>query len=150
MLKTQTVGAALLLLAGCAAPAPQPESPPAAADTDWAHAQPVSVRLSDFMFTPDHLVFPLGRPVRLTLVNDGSGRHDFSAPEFFATAALRGETRKPAAGKIAVDAGQTVEIDFVPSKVGSYKLDCTELLHAMFGMTGSITVAVATPELPGR
>ena len=136
---------AMLFLAACASP---PLAGPAvhqsaSADTDWDHAQTLAVRLTDFSFTPEHLTFQAGRPMRLTLVNDGSGKHDFSAPAFFAAAAFRVGSDAPAGGKIALKEKQTAEIDLVPMAAGKYPLECTEFLHAMFGMTGDIEVAAA-------
>ena len=42
---------------------------------------------------------------------------------------------------IALKEKQTVELDLVPTASGKYPLECTEFLHSMFGMTGSIEVA---------
>ena len=78
-------------------------------------------------------------PIRLILVNDGSGQHDFSAPDFFAAASYRGGSA-PAHGKVVVAKGQTKEVDLVPGVPGKYDLECTEFLHAIFGMTGNISV----------
>ena len=63
-------------------------------------ARSVTVRLSDFAFTPDHLAFEAGTPVRLILVNAGSGTHDFAAPRFFATVAYRQGTDPVAGGDL--------------------------------------------------
>lgn len=133
-------GLACLALAACASPAPLvPPSAPAP-ELDWAAARPMTVRLTDFAFTPDHLSFATGVPVRLTLVNAGSGTHDFAAPRFFATVAYRRGTVAAADGDITLKAGQTVELDFVPGPPGTYPLECSEFLHAAFGMTGNIDV----------
>jgi plastocyanin len=110
-------------------------------DVDWTAARPVTVRLSDFAFTPNHLSFEVGVPVHLTLVNVGSGAHDFSAPRFLSTAAYPPGAAMPVPdGDITLKAGQTLELDFVPRLAGTYPLECTEFLHAMFGMTGTIEV----------
>ena len=133
---------ACTILASCASPAPS--SPPVATsatpDIDWAKARSVTVRLSDFAFTPDHLAFEAGAPVRLTLVNAGSGTHDFAAPRFFATVAYRQGTDPVAGGDLTLKAGKTAELDLVPAQPGTYPLECTEFLHAIFGMTGTIVV----------
>jgi len=114
---------------------------PAAASIDWGTAKTVTVKLTDFDFLPSDLTFDSSQPVKLMLVNDGSGRHDFSAPAFFAASALRAGSTGPAGGKISVDKGQSAEIDLVPGTPGTYPLTCTEFLHEMLGMTGTITVA---------
>jgi uncharacterized cupredoxin-like copper-binding protein len=131
-----------LVLGACASrpSAPDPMQP-AAASIDWSTAKTMTVKLTDFDFVPSDLTFDAAQPVKLVLVNDGSDRHDFSAPTFFAAAALRQGSAGPAGGKVAVDKGQSTEIDLVPGAPGKYPLTCTEFLHELFGMTGTITVA---------
>jgi uncharacterized cupredoxin-like copper-binding protein len=136
---------AFLVLAGCAShPAPPDHLQPAAASIDWNAAKTVTVKMTDFDFTPSAVSFEAAQPVKLMLVNDGTDRHDFSAPAFFAGAALRQGSSGPAGGKISLAKGQSAEIDLVPSAPGAYPLTCTEFLHEMFGMTGTITVTAAS------
>ena len=72
---------ALLALAGCASHTSKPDAlPPAAADIDWSAARTVAVKKTDFDFTPSKLSFEAALQVKLTLVNDGTDVHDFSAP----------------------------------------------------------------------
>jgi uncharacterized cupredoxin-like copper-binding protein len=111
------------------------------ATVDWTSAKTVTVGLSDFEFTPDQLTLRAGQPVRLILSNTGSGKHDFSAPAFFAAAAFRPGGTPPIAGKVSLAGNQKVEVDLVPGTPGQYPLDCTEFLHDMLGMTGQITVS---------
>jgi uncharacterized cupredoxin-like copper-binding protein len=118
--------------------------PPAATSIDWNAAATVTVKMTDFDFTPSAVSFESARPVKLVLVNDGTDRHDFSAPAFFAAAALRQGSAGPAGGKVSLAKGQSAEIDLVPGAPGAYPLTCTEFLHEMFGMTGSITVTAAS------
>jgi uncharacterized cupredoxin-like copper-binding protein len=130
-----------LAFAACAThPSPPDRLAAAPASIDWSAAPTVTVKLTDFDYTPSELNFAAGKPVKLVLVNDGSDLHDFSAPAFFAGSALKAGSTGPAGGKIAVRKNQTAEIDLVPGTPGKYPLECTELLHAMLGMTGTITV----------
>ncbi len=130
-----------LALAACASHPSMPDRLAAApASIDWSMAETVTVKLTDFDYTPSALTFAAGKPVRLVLVNSGSDVHDFSAPAFFAGSALKPGSTGPAGGTVAVKKGQTAEIDLVPGQPGKYPLECTELLHAMLGMTGTITV----------
>lgn len=99
----------------------------------------ITIHLSSFAFTPDQIRLRRGVPVRLQLVNDSSGGHNFSAPEFFAASTFPGGTAPPD-GKIDVPAGKTIDIVVVADRPGSYKLECTHFLHATFGMTGTIVV----------
>jgi uncharacterized cupredoxin-like copper-binding protein len=113
----------------------------AATSIDWGTAKTMTVKLTDFDFTPSDLNIEAAQPVKLMLVNDGSGVHDFSAPAFFGAASLRQGSTAPAGGKVSVAKGQSAEIDLVPGAAGKYPLTCTEFLHDMLGMTGTITVA---------
>jgi uncharacterized cupredoxin-like copper-binding protein len=132
---------AFALLSACAMHMPA-NQPLRAADStvNWTSAKTVAVGLSDFEFTPDHLTLRAGQPVRLMLTNTGSGKHDFSAPAFFAAASFRVGGTPPIAGKVSLAGNQKAEIDLVPGTPGQYPLDCTEFLHDMLGMTGQITV----------
>ncbi len=113
---------------------------PSPQDTDWSKAETMTVKLSDFEFSPAYVGLRLGMPVRLILVNEGSGKHDFSAPEFFSTVTYRPGSVVPAEGRIEVPKNETKEVDLLPLTAGSYKLKCTEFLHSFFGMRGIIEV----------
>ena len=99
----------------------------------------LTIHLSSFAFSPDQIRLRRGVPVRLQLVNDSSGGHNFSAPEFFAASTYPGGTAPPG-GKIDVPAGHTIDLVVVPGNAGTYRLECTHFLHATFGMTGRIIV----------
>jgi plastocyanin len=100
----------------------------------------VTVRMSDFAFAPDSLRLRTGTPVRLRLVNESSGGHDFSAPAFFAASSYPAGSAAPTDGTVEVAAGHTVELTIIPHTPGTYPVECTHLLHAFFGMTASIDV----------
>lgn len=139
MLKKLAVAAGIVVLSGCASKVSIPITM-APAGIDWANAPVYAVSMTDFEFTPPHPIFRVGRPVRLVIVNNGTGHHDFAAPTFFSTATYRTGTALPVQGKIALAAGEKTEIDLVPGTPGEYALECTMFLHATFGMTGAITV----------
>jgi uncharacterized cupredoxin-like copper-binding protein len=128
---------AALLAASCAAPAPPP-APQAAASpqVDWSRAERVDVTLADFSFTPSRLHLRAGQPYRLHLENKGGG-HNFRAPGFFAASALRTPV---ADGTVELASGETKELEIVPLRAGTYPLECSHLLHPLFGMTGDIVV----------
>lgn len=100
----------------------------------------MTVRMSDFAFAPDSLRLRAGTPVRLRLVNESSGGHDFSAPAFFAASTYPAGAAAPTDGGVEVEAGRTVELTVIPRAPGTYPVECTHLLHAFFGMTASIEV----------
>ncbi len=97
--------------------------------------------LANFSFTPSDLHLNAGKPVVLHFVNEGSGGHNFVAPEFFAAASMddatRGRLRKKGAVELAK--GESVDVTLTP-RSGNYEAKCTHFLHAGFGMKGTITV----------
>jgi plastocyanin len=103
-------------------------------------AETIIVRLSSFSFEPDTFRLMVNRPVLLRLVNDSSGGHNFSAPAFFAASNFPSSSSAPTSGKVEVGSHQTVDIHLVPHVQGTYPLECTHPLHALFGMTGTIEV----------
>jgi uncharacterized cupredoxin-like copper-binding protein len=102
--------------------------------------QTITVRLSSFAFDPEQVRLQANRPVRLLLVNESSGRHNFTAPSFFAASSIATGSLAPNNGEVEVAAHGTVEIDLVPQRPGTYPLECTHFLHALFGMKGTIEV----------
>lgn len=99
----------------------------------------VTIRLSNFAFTPHQVQLHSGVPVRLHLVNDSSGGHNFSAPAFFAVSTYPSGSPPPN-GKVEIAAGGSVDITVVPGAAGTYRVECTHFLHSLFGMTGVIVV----------
>ncbi|GGF20076.1 hypothetical protein GCM10011611_27620 [Aliidongia dinghuensis] len=136
----------MLLVAACSSePSTGPVGPQAtaASDVDWSRAQTIPVLMTDFAFSPAKLALQERTPVRLRLVNNGSGAHDFSAPAFFAAAAYPAGGRAPDGGKVNLAKGETADLLLLPTTPGTYSLECTHFLHALFGMTGKIDVAPA-------
>jgi plastocyanin len=103
-------------------------------------AETVTVQLSNFAFEPAYLRLKAGVPVRLRLINDSNGGHDFSAPAFFAASSFPPGTAAPPNGEVAVGSHKTVDITIVPRVPGAYRLECTHFLHSLFGMHGTIEV----------
>jgi uncharacterized cupredoxin-like copper-binding protein len=103
-------------------------------------AETVTVRLSNFAFTPDLLHLRSGIPVRLHLVNDSAGSHSVSAPALFLLASAFPNGAPPAGGKVELGPGQNQDLLLVPRAAGTYKFECTHFLHGLFGMTGTIVV----------
>jgi uncharacterized cupredoxin-like copper-binding protein len=136
------VGLGLLMLAACGSAPPEADMArqAAAPSLEWNSAPAITVRMSDFAFEPEHLSLRAGMPVRLVLVNDSGSEHNFSAPALFANSAFGPGSAPLADGAVTVAAKHTVELQLVPVKPGDYPLDCTEMLHSMFGMSGSIEV----------
>jgi plastocyanin len=98
-----------------------------------AQTQPnkVEIVLANFNFTPSDIRLVAGRPVTLQFVNQGSGGHNFTAPEFFAAAIMDAATRAKLGKKGVVELAKSegMEVTVTP-KAGSYKVKCGHFLHA--------------------
>jgi uncharacterized cupredoxin-like copper-binding protein len=127
----------VVALAGCG-----PRAVPGAQSTVAASnaAQTVTIVLTNFAFTPDHITLRADVPVRLHLVNQSDGGHDFSAPALFAASSFSAGSMAPVGGKIEVDSHQTADVALTPNVPGSYPVECTHFLHSLFGMTATIQV----------
>lgn len=144
MLKIIITATALLLPLSAALSAPVAQvtpQPAPSAQADSAAPQIVEIILANFSFGPENIRLRDGEEITLTLTNQGSGAHDFTAPEFFATAQMDAATRKriDKKGRIEVKKGESVRLTIVPQR-GHFKLKCSHFLHAGFGMTGTIEV----------
>lgn len=118
----------LMLLAGSTAVS-QPSAPT------------VMVQLANFSFTPKTIVLDHGRAYVLRLVNVSGGGHDFTAPAFFAAAAVAPSDRRwIMEGEVEVPPGQVREVRLTAPAPGRYKLKCTHSFHKLFGMKGTIIV----------
>lgn len=105
-------------------------------------AAPVAVVLANFSYAPADLHLHAGQPVTIHFVNQGSGGHDFTAPEFFAAATMDAANRARVGGtkgRVSLDKGAGIDIVLTP-RAGSYKVHCSHFMHTALGMTGSITV----------
>ena len=126
MMRSSLLGLAIALLpVGAAAQAPQIPT--------------IVIHLTNFEFVPDRIQLRDGTPVRLHLVNDSSGSHNFSASELFATSTFPGGSGPPH-GTIDVAGNSSVDFEFTPHTPGTYPFDCTHFMHHMFGMHGTIVV----------
>jgi uncharacterized cupredoxin-like copper-binding protein len=102
----------------------------------------ITVKLSNFAFDPAHLRLKMGVPIRLRLVNESDGGHDFSVPAFFAASSVLPGSAVPSNGDVAVRSHQPVEIALVPRAPATYRLECTHFLHSFFGMHGTVEVTL--------
>ena len=101
----------------------------------------MTITLSSYAFAPAQLNLQHGTVYRLHFVNSSSKGHNFSAPEFFAAAAIApADKDKVDDGAVEVDSGKSVDVELIPGTPGSYKVECTHFMHAMLGMTGTLVV----------
>jgi uncharacterized cupredoxin-like copper-binding protein len=122
--------ASLALVAAAAAPT-----------QNFSHATVVRVTLADYKFVPPTIQLQAGKPMILRLVNGAGQPHEFAAPEFFRSAAVRASDAKSinGEGEAEVAGGKQVDIALVP-KSGTYHLQCNKPGHAALGMQGTIIV----------
>jgi plastocyanin len=100
----------------------------------------LSVTMENFKFTPNTLQLRAGVPAILHLVNNASGGHNFTAPEFFAAAKIAPASQALVHnGVVEVPKHSSVDVALTPA-AGQYPLKCSHTLHAAFGMKGSIQV----------
>lgn len=108
---------------------------------DWAHAETVTVTLSNFDFAPETLQLESGRPYRLRFVNAASGGHNFVARDFFRAAMIAPSDRaRIANGKIELRSGESADVRIMIAEPGRYAVHCSHFMHSVFGMTGAIVV----------
>ncbi len=86
----------------------------------------VKVVATEFAYSPNEVTVAAGRPINLTLVNEGSVPHDLVVADF----------------DLHVEAwpGQSSTAGFAPSEPGQYSIVCTYAGHAGAGMRATMIV----------
>lgn len=114
--------------------------PASAATAQSPQPAAVTVTMENFKFEPGAIQLKAGAPTILHLVNNASGGHSFSAPQFFAAAKIAPASQPLVhQGTVDVPKHSAVDIALTPA-AGQYPLKCTHTLHAAFGMKGTIAV----------
>jgi uncharacterized cupredoxin-like copper-binding protein len=108
----------------------------------WAEerkAEKVTLVGTDYVFTPNHLVFRVGSAYRLHVENRGKDLHEFTAPAFLKAVEISNpEVLNPEGTEIVVEPGQAKDLYFVPRQAGRFPFVCAD--HDWAGMTGDIVV----------
>jgi len=130
----------LLLVALLVACSGKPRGTTQQVATQTGEGETITVQLSSFSFAPERIRLKAGVPIRLRLVNESDGEHNFSAPTFFAASSIQPGSSIPSNGTVEVASHQTVEIALVPGTPAAYPLECTHFLHSVFGMNGTVEV----------
>jgi plastocyanin len=92
--------------------------------------EPLTIMLVDTDFEPSTIVVSTGAEVMLTLVNDGSVKHNFSIPDL-----------PEQSVSLDVAAGKTESVTFTaPAEPGQYEIVCDEPGHEAAGMVGTLVV----------
>lgn len=131
-----SIGAAILAV-GLAACASAPTGP-----------QELTVTAVDLAYEPETLEVMAGRPVILTMVNEGAIEHDFSIMEIHVEAVgeVHEEEMEHEMGGMdpelhfAAHAGETSSLEFTPTEAGSYEFFCSVAGHKEAGMVGTLVV----------
>lgn len=89
-------------------------------------AAEVEVVATEFAFSPNEITVAAGRPINLTLVNEGSVPHDLVVVEFDL--------------RIEAGPGRSSTAGFAPSDPGEYSVVCTYPGHAGAGMRATMIV----------
>jgi len=121
---------------------------------DWDSAETIRIEMSEFKFTPSDITLEAGKPYILELVTVGAVKHEFTASDFFASAAWRkvesGESEVKATyfKEVEVFPGKQADLYLVPIEPGTYELVCEIEGHFEAGMFGTITVTGSAPTSP--
>ncbi len=116
------------------------------AAADWTRAEQVTLSLGEYEYEPEALVIRSGQPYSLTLMNEGEAAHTFTSPGFFRAVAVRalisaqGVERSPLLESVSLAAGERKTLEFIGARPGTYRLECERPFHAVFGMTGTLTI----------
>jgi plastocyanin len=110
-----------------------------AAWTRERKAETVTVVGTDYVFTPNHLVFRVGSVYRLRFENRGKELHEFTAPAFLKAVEISNrEVLNLEGTEIVAEPGQAKDLYFVPRQAGRFPFACAD--HDWAGMTGDIVV----------
>lgn len=111
---------------------------PAAAAAPVVEPPRITITVDSFSISPQQIRLAKNQAVTMIFVNKAGSSHDFSAPEFFAKATIRGGSVRN--GKIDLPAHSTRAILLQPAS-GTYKAWCGHFMHTTFGMRAQIIVS---------
>ena len=99
------------------------------APSDSQGTQAVTIVATDSMrFSPPAITVQAGRPVQITLRNDGNATHDFRLTQGVA---------RPV--HVVAKRGESQTASFTISRPGTYTFICSQFGHDLAGMKGTIT-----------
>lgn len=112
--------------------------------------QEVTVIASELAYEPTTIEVTAGRPVTLTMVNEGALEHDFSIMEIHVEnmSEVHEEEMEHEMDEMGMEpelhfsahAGETTSIEFTPTEAGSYEFFCLVPGHKEAGMAGTLIV----------
>ncbi len=109
--------------------------------------QQVTLEASEFKFDPAIVEVVAGRPVRIMMRNKGTVEHDWAIQKIPVVGMKESSTGgHDMAGMNQPDLhmnammGQTAQVEFTPTTLGTYDIDCTVAGHKEAGMAGKLVV----------
>lgn len=128
-------GAALFV--ACGAPTRQ-----SATTSGGGGAEAITVKATEFAFSPSTVRVPAGRPVRVVLDNVGRIEHDFTVPALPASGVRTSGGAPGRAGAVTAyaAAGKQGWVELTPTEKGTYGVECTVPSHKDAGMIGTLVV----------
>jgi len=125
ILMATLTGISMLTMAGCGSDASQPVPTAGTSNTTpQAGAQEVKIIAKDNLFDPKSYTVEAGKPIKLTVVNEGQEVHEVDVETLFP------ETK--------LSPGQTKSVDLQSVQPGTYRLYCE--IHEDQGMEGEFIV----------
>jgi uncharacterized cupredoxin-like copper-binding protein len=115
-----------------------------------AGPQQVSLKGSEFAFSPATVTVKAGQPVQLNLQNGGALDHDFKSDLPISKLVYQEADNAPDEQKensdkglmdVDFDKGKTARVTFTPTKPGTYPFYCDVQGHREAGMQGTIVVS---------
>ena len=143
-----TIMTSLMLgLAGCGQVDYIQDAPGRVKAADWSKMKTISISLIEYAYSPSNLILQKGIPYKLEIRNNGKIKHYFTSEKFFKAIATRklqsntdGEIKAPYFRAIEVFPGRSLDLYFIPVKIGNYAHQCTIEGHAEKGMKGQILI----------
>ncbi|MBI3915106.1 MAG: cupredoxin domain-containing protein [Chloroflexi bacterium] len=111
--------------------------------------QEVTLEVAEFKYQPATVQVEVGRPVKVTMRNMGTIEHDWSIMEIPATA-IKSSAQSPMGHDMGggnqpelhmvVAMGQMAQMEFTPTRPGTFQFYCTVAGHKEAGMVGTLVV----------
>jgi uncharacterized cupredoxin-like copper-binding protein len=124
---------------------------PANSATAPVEPELITLVATDIAYDKTQLEVELGRPIRVTLDNQGALDHDFSIEEISTSGEIivdademdghdMGHVAEEPEVHVAAMSGGSSTIEFTPAEAGEYEYYCTVLGHREAGMEGTLIV----------
>jgi uncharacterized cupredoxin-like copper-binding protein len=110
-----------------------------------AGATAITIRATDFAFAPNVVRVPVGKSVRLQMVNNGLIEHDVRVDQIPASdirTSDGGDSHGHDSAHVVAHSvpGKSGWVEFTPTKTGTFDLTCTISGHREAGMKGTLIV----------